>query len=307
MWTAQQRPQTQWSWRITPAANPPLLQTREAYTDLAPSGQPMRLQRVCPAENRIEPWGQRATLRKGTGSEETYQEREDMLRETGLAEVNGARIYYEVAGEGDPLVLVHAGIADSRMWEDQLMAFADRYRVIRYDMRGFGMTAMVKGPFSHHEDLRALLDSLGVERANLVGCSMGGKTVLDFALEYPQKVGNLVLVGSAVGGFGPDIDPPRQWDEILAAEEAGDLKRVSELEVQVWVDGPWRSPEDVGASVRNLVREMNLIALRTRPQGWAMSGNRSRLQRTGSLMSRLRRCSLSETRTSRGSSPDLTC
>src|SRR5215208_6198208 len=96
-----------------------------------------------------------------------------MLRETGMAEVNGARIYYEVAGEGDPLVLVHAGIADSRMWEDQLMAFADRYRVIRYDMRGFGMTAMVDLPFSHHEDLRGLLDSLDVERAHLVGCSMG--------------------------------------------------------------------------------------------------------------------------------------
>ena len=61
-----------------------------------------------------------------------------MLRETGMAEVNGARIYYEVAGEGEPLVLVHAGITDSRMWEGQLKVFADRYRVIRYDMRGFG-------------------------------------------------------------------------------------------------------------------------------------------------------------------------
>jgi pimeloyl-ACP methyl ester carboxylesterase len=65
-----------------------------------------------------------------------------------------------------------------------------------------------------------------------------------------------------VGGFAPDIDPPRQWDEILAAEEAGDLERVSELEVRVWVDGPERSSEDVDAAVRDLVREMNLIALR---------------------------------------------
>jgi 3-oxoadipate enol-lactonase len=185
-----------------------------------------------------------------------------MLRETGMAEVNGARIYYEVAGEGDPLVLVHAGIADSRMWEDQFMAFAHRYRVIRHDMRGFGMTAMVEGPFSHHEDLRALLDSLDVERAHLVGCSMGGGAVLDFALEYPDRVGNLVLVGSAVGGFGPDFDPPKEWDEIVAADEAGDLERVSELEVRIWVDGPGRSPGEVGAPVRDLVREMNLIALR---------------------------------------------
>jgi 2-hydroxy-6-oxonona-2,4-dienedioate hydrolase len=190
-----------------------------------------------------------------------------MLQETGTAEVNGARIYYEVAGEGEPLVLVHAGIADSRMWDAQLVAFADHYRVIRYDMRGFGRTAMVEGPYSHHEDLRGLLDFLGVGRAHLVGCSMGGGAVLDFTLEYPEMAGNLVLVGSAVGGFRPDFDPPKQWDELVAADEAGDLEWVSELEVQIWVDGPERSPEDVDASVRDLVREMNLIALKNEASG----------------------------------------
>jgi pimeloyl-ACP methyl ester carboxylesterase len=195
------------------------------------------------------------------------REREEMHRETGMAEVNGARIYHEVAGEGEPLVLVHAGIADSRMWEAQFAAFADHYRVIRYDMRGFGRTAMVEGPYSHHEDLRGLLDFLEIGRAHLVGCSMGGGAVLDFALEYPQRGGNLVLVGSAVGGFRPDFDPPRQWDELVAAEEAGDLERISELEVQIWVDGPERSPEDVDTSVRDLVREMNLIALKNEASG----------------------------------------
>jgi pimeloyl-ACP methyl ester carboxylesterase len=190
-----------------------------------------------------------------------------MLRETGKAEVNGARIYYEVAGEGEPLVLVHAGIADSRMWEGQFAAFAERYRVIRYDMRGFGKTEMVDGPFSHHEDLCALLDALGVERAHLVGCSMGGGAVLDFALEYPERVGDLVLVGSAIGGFSPDFGPPKEWDELVAADEAGDLERVSELEVRMWVDGPNRSPEDVDAAIRDLVREMNLIALKTEDAG----------------------------------------
>jgi len=120
---------------------------------------------------------------------------------------------------------------------------------------------MVEGPFSHHEDLRGLLDFLDFERAHLVGCSMGGGTVLDFALEYPDRVGNLVLVGSTVGGFRPDFEPPRQWDELVAADEAGDLERVSELEVEIWVIGPERSPDDVDPSVRDLVQEMNLIAL----------------------------------------------
>ena len=198
---------------------------------------------------------------------QTYGEREEMLRKTGTAEVNGARMYYEVVGEGEPLVLVHAGIADSRMWEGQIPAFADRYRVMRYDMRGFGRTQMVEGPFSHHEDLRGLLDFLDLDRAHLVGCSMGGGAVLDFALEYPDRVGNLVLVGSAVGGFRPDFDPPKEWDELVAADEAGNLALVSELEVQIWVDGPERSPGDVYASVRDLVREMNLIALRNEATG----------------------------------------
>jgi pimeloyl-ACP methyl ester carboxylesterase len=190
-----------------------------------------------------------------------------MHPETGMAEVNGARIYYEGAGEGEPLVLVHAGIADSRMWDAQFSAFSDHYRVIRHDMRGFGRTEMVDGPYSHHEDLRGLLDFLDVGRAHLVGCSMGGGAVLDFALEYPQRAGNLVLVGSAVGGFMPDLDPPRQWDEIVAADEAGDLERISELEVEIWVDGPERSRDEVDASVRKLVFEMNLIALKNEASG----------------------------------------
>ncbi len=190
-----------------------------------------------------------------------------MVRETDKADVNGAMLYYEVAGEGEPLVLVHAGIADSGMWDGQVEAFARRYRVIRYDLRGFGKTGAVEGPYSHHEDLRGLLDALGIEQAHLVGCSMGGGAVLDFALRYPERVGALVLVGAAVSGFEGDFEPPEQWDELVAADEAGDLERISELEVRIWVDGPGRRPEDVDASVRALVREMNLIALQNEASG----------------------------------------
>src|SRR4051812_9978431 len=93
---------------------------------------------------------------------------------TGFAAVNGVQIYYEIAGSGHPLVLVHAGIADRRMWDAQFPVFAQHYRVIRYDMRGFGKTAMVAGSFAHHDDLHGLLTFLGVERAYLLGCSKGG-------------------------------------------------------------------------------------------------------------------------------------
>jgi pimeloyl-ACP methyl ester carboxylesterase len=177
------------------------------------------------------------------------------------AEVNGTQIRYEILGEGDPLVLVHAGIADGRMWSPQMEAFSDRYRVIRYDQRGFGETPAVAGSFSRHEDLRGLLDHLGIERVSFVGCSMGGGAILDFALEHPERVALVVLVCSAVGGFQPEVEPPREWDELVAADEAGDLERVSELEVRMWVDGPRRGPEEVAPETRDLVREMNLIAL----------------------------------------------
>ena len=184
-----------------------------------------------------------------------------MSRTTGTVAVDGAELYYEVAGGGEPLVLVHAGISDSRMWDAQVDAFSQHYQIVRHDMRGFGRSPMVEGPYSHHADLRALLDALDVGRASFVGCSMGGGAVIDFALENPERVGALVLVGSAVGGFEFDEGTPEEWDELVAADEAGDLERVSELEVRMWVDGPRRGPDVVDPAVRDLVREMNLIAL----------------------------------------------
>ena len=170
--------------------------------------------------------------------------------ETGFADVNNASLYYETLGEGQALVLLHAGIADLRMWDPQFEAFARDFRVIRYDRRGFGRSEMVDGPFSQPDDLRGLLDHLGVERASFVGCSMGGAVAIDFVLGFPHRAHALVLVASAVGGYESDEPPPEEWDEIVAADEAGDLQRISELEVRMWVDGPRRGPEAVSPATR---------------------------------------------------------
>jgi pimeloyl-ACP methyl ester carboxylesterase len=179
----------------------------------------------------------------------------------GFAEVGGAKFYYEVAGGGRPLVLVHAGITDRRMWDDQFHVFARHYRVMRYDRRGFGDTGADAGAYSHHQDLSNLLESLGIERAFFVGCSQGGKTVIDFTLEHPEKTGALILVASALSGFTFAGRAPVQWRELELADEAGDIERVNELEMQIWVDGPRRAPGQVGSGVRERVREMNYIAL----------------------------------------------
>jgi pimeloyl-ACP methyl ester carboxylesterase len=182
---------------------------------------------------------------------------------TGFAAVNGVQIYYEIAGSGHPLVLVHAGIADLRMWDAQFPVFAQHYRTLRYDMRGFGRTAMLAGPFTHYDDLHGLLTFLGVERAYLLGCSKGGSTIIDFALEHPEMAGALITVGSSPGGTEFTGSPPKQWDELTAAFDSGDLARTSELEVQIWVDGRTRTPDQVDPAIRDLVREMNMVPLAT--------------------------------------------
>jgi pimeloyl-ACP methyl ester carboxylesterase len=182
---------------------------------------------------------------------------------SGFAPVNGARLWYDIAGDGHPLVLTHAGIADHGMWDDQVAAFAAHYQVIRWDMRGFGQSQMVAGSYSNHDDLYGLLHFLGVERAYVLGCSMGGSTIIDLALEHPELVAALIPVAAGVSGYEYTGDPPKQFAEVEAAYVAGDFERASELEVEVWVDGPHRTPDQVDAGIRDKVRAMNLIALQT--------------------------------------------
>ncbi len=100
-----------------------------------------------------------------------------------------------------------------------------------------------------------------------MGCSIGGRTIIDFAHQNPWRVGALVLVASADSGFEAESDPPEQWEELVVADEAGGLGRVSELETRIWVDGPYRGPDRVEPGVRDLVREMNLIALTNEASG----------------------------------------
>lgn len=184
---------------------------------------------------------------------------EDNVDQSGMLDVNGARLYYEMRGEGHPVVLAHAGIADSRMWDDQMEAFARRYTVVRYDHRGFGKSTIPPAPYSPHEDLRALLHALGIERAHLVGVSMSGAMVVDFALAHPEMVTALVPVCPGLGGY--DYEEPEQekaaFQQIEEAVKAGDFARANDLEVHIWVDGLGRTPEQVNPAVRERVREMN--------------------------------------------------
>jgi 2-hydroxy-6-oxonona-2,4-dienedioate hydrolase len=180
----------------------------------------------------------------------------------GFITVDGARLWYEESGasSGHAVTFVHAGICDHRQWDSQMAAFGERYRVIRFDLRGHGQSELPAGPVSLSDDLAGLLDALGVERSAVIGCSMGGSTAIDFALKQPARVAALVAVCSAVSGATPEIGPGEEAiiAELEAADASGDDARLNAAEVHLFVDGAKRTPEQVAPGVRTLVAEMNL-------------------------------------------------
>ena len=171
----------------------------------------------------------------------------------------GEKIYYETAGQGDALLLVHAGFVDSRMWDAQFAFFARFCQVIRFDMRGYGRSDPAQGPVVRRNEIVSLMKHLGIAKAVLVGCSMGGAMVLDFALEHPDMAKALVLVSTAPGGFELQGEPPPGLWEMISALQQNDLQRASELQIQLWVDGMYRKPDQVDPQVRQRAAEMNRI------------------------------------------------
>jgi 2-hydroxy-6-oxonona-2,4-dienedioate hydrolase len=176
--------------------------------------------------------------------------------------INGARIHYEREGDGPAVIFLHAGVADLRMWEPQAAAFAKHFDVIRLDQRGFGDSELPPKPWSPVADLLTLMDLLSVESAHLVGCSMGGALVIDFALDHPERVSKLVLVGSAIGGFTFRPEHAHVFAEASAARAAGDLEALNEAMLHLFLDGPERPRGYVAEPLRKLFLEMNGRALR---------------------------------------------
>jgi pimeloyl-ACP methyl ester carboxylesterase len=174
-------------------------------------------------------------------------------------------------GRGAAIVLLHAGVADKRMWRDQMSAFAGHHRVIAYDRRGYGETRYEAESFSHARDLGAVLDGLGIARACLVGCSQGGRFAVDFALAHPERVSRLVLVAPAIGGAPqPEQLPPDIEDLLEQAEQAEDQKHfdlVNQIEAHLWLDGPRAGEGRVQGSARDLFLRMNIIPLKSASPG----------------------------------------
>jgi 3-oxoadipate enol-lactonase len=180
---------------------------------------------------------------------------------SGHVSSGGARLFFETAGAGDALVFCHAGVSDSRMWDPQFVKFAERYKVVRYDHRGFGKSTFPDEAFALRDDLARVLNQVGVRKAVLVGCSMGGATILDFALEHQEMVFGLVLVGSGVSGLNDpkhlSEDTRRYWAELLGVIQRGEVERALEMDAKYWIDGPSRPATEVEPVYRERARQLH--------------------------------------------------
>jgi pimeloyl-ACP methyl ester carboxylesterase len=195
--------------------------------------------------------------------------------ETGFIDVGTARLYYEELGAGDPVVMIHGGLLDRRMWDGQFRVFAETHRAIRYDARGHGLSRAGNGSFSHHEDLKRLLDALKVEKAAIMGLSMGGYIAIDFALAYPDRVSALILAAPGLTGYKFDSEVLKKNNEALnKAARDNNLKMLVEYFQRSWTDGPARTPDQVDPAVREKVRQMSTGTL----QNWNEESRESRLE-----------------------------
>ena len=194
---------------------------------------------------------------------------------TGFVDLGNARLYYEELGSGSPLVMIHGGLLDRRMWDEQFPVFAERHRVIRYDARGHGRSKAPAGTYSHHEDLKRLLDALKVEKAAIMGLSMGGYIAIDFALAYPERVNALVLAAPGLTGYMFDSEVLKKNNEALnKAAQENDLGSLVEFFQRSWTDGPSRAPDEVDAEIREKVRQMATETL----QNWNKESREKRLE-----------------------------
>ncbi len=154
------------------------------------------------------------------------------------------------------------------MWDLQWETFRRSHRVLRYDLRGFGRSPIGPGRYSHARDLLELLEQQELQKASLVGVSMGGRAALEVALARPELVEALVLVGAGLPGHDWSAEMNAADEEEEATLSRGDLDAAVEVSLRTWVDGPRRGPEDVDPAVRARVAEMQRRAYELQLPVW---------------------------------------
>lgn len=187
-----------------------------------------------------------------------------MVGEAFIVEAGRARLAGWQLGEGLPVVFLHAGVCDKRMWAEQMQAVAEEgWHAIAYDRRGYGEAESPDEEFNHVDDLEAVLAALDIHAAVFVGCSMGGGLAVDFALRHPGRVIGLVLIGTSITGAPWTATQAEQMLEAAEEDawERGDRDMLNRVQAHEWLDGPRTQSGRVGGAVRELFLDMNAIAL----------------------------------------------
>jgi 3-oxoadipate enol-lactonase len=166
---------------------------------------------------------------------------------------DGGQLSYSTAGTGQPVVLIHGLGLDASMWEPQWLPLQREFRAVRYDIRGFGASTLPTGPYSHSDDLLALLDFLDARPAHVVGLSMGGRAALQIALEHPDAVRSLTLIDPALDGFSWSEGWTRQMKAIQATARNGDLEAARQLWLAHELFAPARRSPQLAAELTTMV------------------------------------------------------
>lgn len=177
--------------------------------------------------------------------------------DNGIVPIDDGELFYETAGSGPAVVLLHGGMLDQHMWDEQFAWLVNSgLRAIRYDARGHGLSSSVTGDYANHDDLRALLDALDVPSAVLVGLSHGSRVALDAALAHPDRVAALALASPGVSGraFTDPFILEHIKEQVAAVGKPDGVERYVEHFLRMWVDGPHREPSAVHPGMRERMR-----------------------------------------------------
>ena len=184
--------------------------------------------------------------------------------QSGSVAVEKATIYYDVAGKGEAVVMIHGGLLTKEMWDGSFEKFAQQYRVVRYDARNHGKSRSEEATFDHFSDLKTLMDDLKIDKAVIMGLSLGGKIAIDFTLKHPDRVNGLILVAPGLSGYEFHGPENQAYDEKFnAAVKGGDPEKMIEIFMEAWAYGPRRSAEQVDPAMREKIRSMARVSLKT--------------------------------------------
>jgi 3-oxoadipate enol-lactonase len=185
----------------------------------------------------------------------------------GFAPVADTRLYYEVRGAGEVVVLVHGGATDCRIWDQQFESWAREFRVVRYDVRGYGGSPITDKPYSQAEDLATLMDYLGISRAHVVGLSLGGMVASDFAVTHPDRILSLVLCGPGITGL--EMESPeegaRYMLELRAARDS-----TPDVATRRWLQDPLVAPAMEHPELRERLQRISRENLHSWLNNWAL-------------------------------------